>query len=131
MEALIGPSKITVRVQVNRRDAPHDLCRPWSALAQPRQTFAGTELHLTVAQKAAALGFSLITNHSFVDGNKRVGHAAMETFLVLNGYEINAEVDEQERVVLQVASGEIGRAELHNWLAGHLSALASTDIHQT
>jgi death-on-curing protein len=55
-----------------------------SALAQPRATFDGTELHPTVADKAAALGFGLVANHPFVDGNKRVGHAAMEVFLVLN-----------------------------------------------
>jgi death-on-curing protein len=61
-----------------------------SALAQPRQTFGGTELYPTLVEKATALGFSLIMNHPFVDGNKRVGHAAMEVFLVLNGYEIKA-----------------------------------------
>ncbi len=49
-----------------------------SALAQPRMTFGGTELYSTVVAKAAALGFSLINNHAFVDGNKRTGHAALE-----------------------------------------------------
>jgi death-on-curing protein len=44
-------------------------------------------------------------NHPFVDGNKRVGHAAMETFLILNGYEIIASVDEQERVMIELAAG--------------------------
>jgi death-on-curing protein len=62
------------------------------------------------------LGFSLIQNHAFVDGNKRIGHAAMETFLILNGYEIAAHVDEQERIVLEVASGLRSRAELAEWL---------------
>lgn len=65
-----------------------------SAVAQPRATFGGTELYPTLIEKAAALGFSLIQNHPFVDGNKRTGHAAMELFLVLNGHEINANVDE-------------------------------------
>jgi death-on-curing protein len=50
-----------------------------SALAQPKMTFGGQELFPTLAGKAAALGFSLVCNHPFVDGNKRVGHAAMET----------------------------------------------------
>ena len=59
-------------------------------------SFGGTELYPTLVEKAAALGFSLIKNHPFVDGNKRVGHAAMETFLVLNGHEIDAPVPEQE-----------------------------------
>jgi death-on-curing protein len=90
-----------------------------SALAQPRVTF-GEELYPTIAEKAAALGFCLIRNHPFVDGNKRTGHAAMETFLVLNGYEIEATVDEQETIILQVASGELGRDEFTDWLRGHL-----------
>jgi death-on-curing protein len=76
-----------------------------SALAQPRMTFDAKDLYPTIVEKAAALGFSLIRNHPFVDGNKRTGHAAMEVFLLLNGYEINASVDEQERIILQLAAG--------------------------
>lgn len=91
-----------------------------SALAQPRMTFGGQELYPTIVEKASALGFSLIRNHPFVDGNKRIGHAAMETFLVLNGYEIEASVDEQERVILQVAAGEMGREAFTDWLRAHL-----------
>ena len=56
-----------------------------SAIAQPRQAFGGKDLYPGLAGKAAALGFSLIQNHPFVDGNKRVGHAAMVSFLRLNG----------------------------------------------
>jgi len=56
-----------------------------SALAQPRMTFGGEDLYPSLVEKAAALGFSLVMNHPFIDGNKRIGHAAMETFLVLNG----------------------------------------------
>src|SRR5713226_7146087 len=71
-----------------------------SAIAQPRMTFGGADLYPTLVEKAAALGFSLICNHCFVDGNKRIGHAAMETFLVLNGWELVASVDDQEQVIL-------------------------------
>ena len=71
-----------------------------SALAQPRMRFGGEDLYPTLAEKAAALGFSPIKNHAFVDGNKRTAHAAMEIFLLLNGYEIDAPVDEQEHIVL-------------------------------
>lgn len=87
-----------------------------SALAQPRMTFAGTDLYPTIAEKASALGFSLIQNHPFVDGNKRTGHAAIEVFLVLNGFEIQATVSEQERVILEVASGEMKRERFTEWL---------------
>lgn len=91
-----------------------------SALAQPRMTFGGEDLYPTLVEKASALGFSLMKNHPFVDGNKRTGHAAMETFLVLNGYEIDAMVDEQEQVILQVASGEMGREAFTDWLRHHI-----------
>ena len=91
-----------------------------SALAQPRMTFEGRDLYPTIIEKAAALGFSLIQNHPFVDGNKRIGHAAMEVFLLLNGYEIQASVEEQENVILQVASGEMSREAFTLWLRKHV-----------
>jgi death-on-curing protein len=91
-----------------------------SALAQPRQTFAGQDLYSSLVDKAVALGFSLLQNHPFVDGNKRLGHAAMEVFLILNGYEINATDDEQEGVILQLAAGEMSREEFADWLRSHL-----------
>lgn len=91
-----------------------------SAVAQPEMSFGGEDLYPTIAEKAAALGHSLIQNHCFVDGNKRVGHTAMEVFLVLNGYEIEASVDEQEQVVLSVASGQTDRRGLGEWLNEHV-----------
>jgi death-on-curing protein len=87
-----------------------------SALAQPKATFEGRDLHPTLSEKAAALGFSLIQNHAFVDGNKRVAHAAMETFLVLNGNEIVATTEDQERLILGLASGQVSRENLVAWL---------------
>lgn len=80
-----------------------------SAIAQPRMTFGEEDLYPSLLEKAAALGFSIIMNPPFLDGNKRTGHAAAETFLVPNGLEINASVDEQEYLVLAIASGELGR----------------------
>jgi death on curing protein len=94
-----------------------------SALAQPHATFDGIDLHPTVIDKAAALGFALVANHAFVDGNKRIRHAAMEVFLVLNGFEILAGVDEQERFMLAVASGTLDRTDLARWLSQHVRAL--------
>ena len=91
-----------------------------SAVAQPRQTFDGTELYPDLIEKTAALGFALIQGHPFVDGNKRVGHAATETFLILNGYEIEADVDEQEPITLQIASGQLSRAQFCEWLRNHV-----------
>ncbi|MBV5261687.1 type II toxin-antitoxin system death-on-curing family toxin [Synechococcus moorigangaii CMS01] len=93
-----------------------------SAIAQPRMTFGGEELYPTIVDKASALGFSIIMNHPFLDGNKRTGHAAMEIFLVLNGLEINADVDEQERVILALASGNLKRDAFTNWLQQSIEA---------
>ena len=90
-----------------------------SALAQPKATFGGSDLHPTLIDKAAALGFSLVANHPFVDGNKRIGHAAMETFLLLNRLEIDASVDDQERLMLDVAAGRTTRSALAEWLVIH------------
>nr|WP_318733637.1 type II toxin-antitoxin system death-on-curing family toxin [Roseofilum sp. Belize Diploria] len=85
-------------------------------MAQPQMTFDSQELYTSLPEKAAALGFSLIKNHPFLDGNKRTGHAAMEIFLILNGFEINANVEEQEKIIIQVTSGEITREEFTDWL---------------
>src|SRR3990170_7055743 len=90
-----------------------------SAVAQPRMTFSGTELYPTLIEKASALGYSLIQNHPFVDGNKRTGHAALEVFLFLNGHEIKASIDEQYEIVLKVAAGEIKREVFTTWLGEH------------
>lgn len=91
-----------------------------SAVAQPEASFGGEELYPDLASKTAALGHSLIQNHPFIDGNKRIGHGAMEVFLLLNGYEIEAPVDEQESIIIGVASGKISRIELTEWLHQHI-----------
>ncbi|MGH7356005.1 MAG: type II toxin-antitoxin system death-on-curing family toxin [Candidatus Rokuibacteriota bacterium] len=95
-----------------------------SAIAQPKATFGGLDLYPTLIEKAAALGFSLVQGHAFIDGNKRVGHAAMETFLVLNGTEIDAPVDDQERLILDLVAGRIGRSHLVDWLRQHVKPIA-------
>ncbi|MFQ6045852.1 MAG: type II toxin-antitoxin system death-on-curing family toxin [Gemmatimonadales bacterium] len=93
-----------------------------SAVAQPRMTFGGEDLYADLASKAAALGYSIIQNHPFVDGNKRVGHAALETFLVLNGSELDAPVTEAEQVILEVAAGTRDRDGFLEWVRRRLRA---------
>lgn len=94
-----------------------------SALAQPRQSFGGQDLYPDLTSKAAALCFSLVLNHPFVDGNKRIGHAAMETFLIINGSELRAPVDEQERVILDLAAGNLSREDFVEWMARHIISI--------
>jgi death-on-curing protein len=70
--------------------------------------------------KAATLCFGLVSNHPFVDGNKRVGHAAMVLFLRLNGNNLLAPIDEQEALILSLAAGELDREELERWVRDHI-----------
>mgnify|MGYP000592623114 CR=1 FL=1 len=93
-----------------------------SAVAQPTMTFGGEELYPTLVEKAGALTFSIAMNHPFVDGNKRTAHAAMEVFLVLNGFEVKASVDEQEAIMLALAAGTLKREALTDWLGQHVQS---------
>jgi death on curing protein len=97
-----------------------DLGRVQAALAQPTATFAGEDLSPTVVDKAGALGFALVQGHAFVDGNKRIGHAAMEIFLMLNDFELIESFDEQERTILAVASGRMSREVFTEWLVSRV-----------
>lgn len=92
-----------------------------AAVAQPHMTFDGKDLYPTLVEKATALVYALVRNHPFLDGNKRVGHAAMEVFLLLNGYEIIADVDEQETLFLSLAAGNIEREHLADWVKAHVA----------
>jgi death-on-curing protein len=106
----------SVLAQSGGRGGIRDLSALESAVSQPKTSVGGSDAYPSLHEKAAALGYSLCSNHPFIDGNKRVAHAAMETFLILNRAEIRASVDEQERLMLGVASGTVGREELASWL---------------
>lgn len=86
-------------------------------------SFGGAELYPTLAEKAAALCFSLVMNHPFVDGNKRIGHAAMETFLVMHGFELIADLDDSESIMLRLAAGELERSPFVEWAARHVKEI--------
>ena len=96
-----------------------------SAINQPRVTFNRTDLYPDIIAKAAALCFFLVMNHPFVDGNKRIGHAAMETFLILNGFEIEATIDDQEKIILDLAAGKVDREQFTVWLNKHIIYITS------
>jgi len=91
-----------------------------SSLAQPYEIIYGVVRFPNIEDKAAALIFSIVRNHPFVDGNKRAGKIMMEKFLELNGFEISSTVDEQEQIILQLASGEMRREEITEWLKSHI-----------
>ena len=87
-----------------------------AALTRPQMTFAGEDLYPDVESKAAAVMHSLVMNHPFVDGNKRIGAAVAELFLNLNGVELEADDDDLVAVTLAVARGELNAEALAIWL---------------
>ena len=105
------------------RPGIRDLSVIASGLAQPRASVGGEDAYPLLTEKAAALGYSLCRNHGFVDGNKRIAHAAMEVFLMLNGKEISASVDEQEKQMLALAAGDLSRESLTAWLVEHITSI--------
>lgn len=90
-----------------------------SALNSPFQSFEGEDLYKTVPAKAARLGFSLVNNHAFIDGNKRVGLLVMLTFLEMNGIIIDCSDDKLIELGLGLASSEIDDQELLSWIIRH------------
>ena len=90
-----------------------------SALESAFQTFGGQELYPTREEKGARIGFALIANHAFVDGNKRIGMFILLTFLEVNGVKICPTVDDVIRVGLGVASGEMQYEDLLEWIRGN------------
>ena len=92
-----------------------------ASIAQPHMTFAGVDMYPDLVDKACALGFFLIANHPFIDGNKRIGHASMETVLLMNGYKISASIDEQEQIILDVAAGKWDREDFTEWVSKHIT----------
>lgn len=90
-----------------------------SALENVNATFDGKELYKTKEEKGARLGFSLISNHAFVDGNKRIGVYVMLTFLEANGIEISCSNDDVVKIGLGVASGQISYEQLLKWVKEH------------
>jgi len=85
-------------------------------------TFGGEDLYVDEAAKAAALLHSLVMNHPFVDGNKRIGTAAAEFFLESNGLGIRASDAELEEITMAAARGEVDAEALAIWFRQRTSA---------
>ncbi len=90
-----------------------------SALNAPFQEFDGVEEYATIQQKAARLGYGLVKNHAFVDGNKRIGAHTMLIFLKLNNVELEYKQNELTDTFLKIAGCEYGYEELLHWIAEH------------
>lgn len=90
-----------------------------SAILNPFQSFGGKDLYPTILEKGARLGFGLIQNHAFIDGNKRIGAHTMLVFLMLNGYSFSYTQKELTEIILSVATGEKDCNDLLLWLRSH------------
>ena len=90
-----------------------------SAAYRPQATFGGQDLYPDLFSKAAALGHSLISNHPFVDGNKRVGFEAMRLMLRLNGSDVHASLETTYEFVLDIAKGKLTEQGIADWLKRH------------
>lgn len=90
-----------------------------SAINGIYQTFDGKELYPTKEEKGARLGYSLVANHAFLDGNKRIGVHVMLTFLEMNGIHLKCTDDELVTLGLGLASGEIDYETLLEWVHEH------------
>ena len=91
-----------------------------AALAAAFSGVADREFYPTKEEKAAKLGFDLISNHAFLDGNKRIGMYVMLTFLEANGIRVEAENEDVAVVGLAVASGTMNYDNLLDWVRGHI-----------
>lgn len=87
-----------------------------SAINSPFQSFAGEELYPSIQSKAARLGFSIINNHPFLDGNKRIGILVMMVFLDVNGIELLCSDEDVIDLGLGVASGKYDTEYMKEWI---------------
>ncbi len=92
-----------------------------SAINAPFQSFGGSELYPSLLEKAARLGFGLIKNHPFVDGNKRIGTHTMLVFLELNHQELEYADEELIELILGIAASKYDEKHLLLWLQQHLA----------
>lgn len=90
-----------------------------SAIESAYQTFCGEELYPTKEEKGARLGFNLVSNHAFVDGNKRIGLLVMLSFLAINGVNIKYTDEELIYIGLSLADGKMTYEDLLSWVKEH------------
>ncbi len=98
-----------------------------SALAQPRQTFGGRYLYRTIYDKGGALVVSMIENHPFVDGNKRMGIATLGLFLLMNDYSVLSSTLETVQFALRIARAEINPHQAASWLRKHTKSFKAIE----
>lgn len=102
-----------------------------SAIARPRQHYAYGNPQPDLAALAASLAYGLARNHAFVDGNKRTAFVACLTFIVLNGGELDASMEDKYLTFLALGEGQLTEAELADWLRAHMPPGGSDRIQES
>ncbi len=95
-----------------------------SAINSPYQTFGGEDLYPTLIEKAVRLGYNLISNHPFIDGNKRIGLHALLVYLDIHGINLEYNDDDLINLIFGVASGLTSYEEFLNWVKAHITISA-------
>ncbi|MFP4473846.1 MAG: type II toxin-antitoxin system death-on-curing family toxin [Candidatus Omnitrophota bacterium] len=90
-----------------------------SAVYRPHASFGGKDLYPDLYGKIAALGYSIICNHPFIDGNKRTGFEAMRLMLRMNGYDIKASMKTKFEFVMDIAEGKMKESQIRDWMSAH------------
>jgi death-on-curing protein len=94
-----------------------------SALNRPFQTFDGKELYPSIIDKAAAIFESIIINHPFIDGNKRMAYTFMRVLLIEEGFELAASQDEKYNFVIEASKGKLNFEAIKNWIITNLKTI--------
>lgn len=97
----------------------HDQGLLESAVFRPQASAFGQEAYPTLFEKCAVLGYSLIQNHPFLDGNKRTGFAAMHLMLLINGYDLTSTTEKEIAMAENIASGKMHEPEIAQWFKQH------------
>lgn len=92
-----------------------------SAVYTPYQTYGGEDIYEGPIEKGVRLCYSLVMNHPFVDGNKRIGAHALVIFLDANGYPLEYEESELTKIILDLASSKLSDKDLLDWVKAHIN----------
>jgi death-on-curing protein len=88
-----------------------------AAIQRPYSTSDGKDLYPTIYDKAAALVESLVKNHAFIDGNKRIGYVMLRFFLIESGYDLSASQTDKYNFIIEISKGNLGFEGIKEWIA--------------
>ena len=92
-----------------------------AAVSAPFQSFGGEDLYKSDLEKIAHLGYGLAANHTFIDGNKRIGAMSVQLVLKWNGYRLSLQKGELADMFITIADSKANDKDLYNWICDHLA----------